>query len=96
MTDRVDIEAVETLTLTARRPSFRSPFVSSSEGVDLRDRVGQTFEIVGLDASAELLDEGGAGPLIRIRFPDAVEIWARSEEVFSDEEVFVNGEAWPA
>lgn len=79
-------EAVErTIHYTQKRAAFQTPYTLGVDGAPtLRKRVGQPFEIVGIDVSDELMEEGGGGPLFDIRFPDGTIIQAREEEVFAD------------
>jgi len=49
-----------------KRTSFQTPF----DGDEYRARIGQPFEIVGVDVSDEWMIEGGGGPKFDIRFPD--------------------------
>lgn len=60
-----------------KRATFQTPWEYAP-----RERIGQPFEIVGVDMSDERMVEGGGGPLFDIRFPDGLECQATEEEAF--------------
>ena len=61
-----------------KRDTFQTPFD------DNQDRIGQAFEIVGVDCSDEWMAEGGGGPKFDILFSDGFVLSEADElEVFS-------------
>lgn len=73
------------LSYKEKRETFQTPYQYGPPNCkDIRSRVGQRFEIVGIDFKVQCLLEGEGGPQFMIKFPDGLVIQAHEEEVFAD------------
>jgi hypothetical protein len=66
-----------------KRNTFQTPYTNGPDNCpNIRERIGQTFEIIGV--SILETDEDSCVPYFHIKFPDGLTIDAHEEEAFND------------